>query len=597
MSRKNMLENSASALAQAASGPIMPAHAGVISETVGDSASAEALDRLKRAAQDLKNAENAKTIARAIRAIQLQDYPTAEKLALKLLNKDERLGLAWHILAIAREKIGDFESSLKAYEAALALLPDHGPVAGDLGRLAFRMDLPELAAQFFAHYLQARPGDIEGANNLACALRELNREGEAIEVLKVAINANPTSALLWNTLGTVLCNLADAAGSLVFFDEALRLDPTFGKVWHNRAFAKLDLGDVEGALSDCDEALKRPSSGHDLAVMRLARATILLSLGRLEEGWEAYEARFSTEIVESPLFQIPGTRWSGQDLKGKSLMLMAEQGLGDEVMFANLLTDILQAVGPEGALTLAVERRLVPLFQRSYPNIEVTHHRTVAYAGRNYRSAPEIEDWERFDYWAAIGDFLPPMRGAIEAFPSRSHYVEADPRRVAHWKGELAKLGPAPKVGLLWKSLKLSAERSRQFSPFEAWRSVLETPGVTFVNLQYGDCDEEIAFAKEAFGVDIWQPPGIDLKQDLDDVTALCRAVDQVIGFSNATANLAGAVGAPLWLLTAPKVWTKLGSDRYPWYPQTRVFSPADFSDWNPVMADVAAALSERFPA
>lgn len=596
MSNKRALENSASVLPQADLGAAALAQRGVFSEAVGDSASAEALDLLKRAAQDNKNAENAKVLGRAIQAVHLRDYATADKLALQLLNKDERLGLAWHILAIVREKMGDFAASLRAYEAALALLPDHGPVAGDLGRLAFRMGMPDFAAKLFAHYRMARPDDVEGANNLACSLRELNREGEAIEVLKAAIGANPTSALLWNTLGTVLCNIADAAGSLVFFDEALRLDPEFGKAWHNRAFAKMDLGDAEGALADCDEAIKRPTSLEDLAMMRFARATILLSLGRVAEGWDAYEARFSHDIVDAPLFQIPGTRWGGQDLRGKSLIVVMEQGLGDEVMFANMLPDVIDALGPDGSLTLAVERRLIPLFQRSFPNIEVTVHRTVSFEGRVYRSAPDIENWDRFDYWAALGEFLQPLRGSVEAFPARPRYLEADPERVAYWKAELAKLGPAPKVGLLWKSLKLSAERGRQFSPFEAWRPVLQTPGVTFVNLQYGDCEEEIAFAKAEFGVDIWQPPGIDLKKDLDDVTALCSAVDQIIGFSNATANLAGAAGAPLWLLTAPTIWTKLGTDRYPWYPQARVFSPTDFSDWKPVMTEVAQALAERFP-
>jgi tetratricopeptide (TPR) repeat protein len=594
MSRKKALESSASALAQVEIEAAAAPHPGVIASAVGDSASAEALDRLNRQAQETKKAEYAKPLARAIQAVKLGDYATADKTALKLLEKDERLGLAWHILAIAREKTGDFASSLRAYEAALKLLPDHGPVAGDLGRLAFRMNMPEIAAQFFAHYRLARPDDIEGANNLACALRELNRESEAIEVLKTAIGANPTAALLWNTLGTVLCNIADSAGSLVFFDEALRLEPEFAKAYHNRAFAKLDLGDAQGALADCEFAMRHPGSAEDLAMMRFARATILLGLGRLAEGWEAYEARFSPDMSEAPRFHIPGTRWSGEDLRGKTLMISTEQGLGDEVMFANMLPDILERLGPDGALTLAVQRRLVPLFQRSFPGTEVTAHRTVALEGRVFRTAPEVEDWDRFDYWAAIGDFLPSLRGSIEAFPKTADYLKPDPARVAHWKAELAKLGPAPKVGLLWKSLKLNAERARQFSPFEAWRAVLRTPGATFVNLQYGDCDDEIAYAKEELGVDIWQPPGIDLKQDLDDVTALCAAVDLVIGFSNATANLAGAVGTPMWLLTPPAAWTKLGDDHYPWYPQTRVFSPADFSDWNPVMSQIARALAEK---
>lgn len=593
MSRKSALETSASALAQPDVGAA-PLHVGQIAGAIGDSGSAESLDRLKQATQQIKNMENAKLLGRAITAVHKNEFELAQKLALKLLKKDQMLGLAWHVLAIAREKLGDYGSSLRAYDAALKLLVDHGPVAGDLGRLAFRMNMPEFAVGFFAHFRVAQPHNLEATNNLACALRELNREAEAIDVLKEAITAHPESPALWNTLGTVVCNTGDPAGSIVFFDEALRLEPNYSKAWHNRAFAKSDMGDVEGAIADIDHALQRPDSPADEAIMRFARSTMYLSQGRFEEGWKAYEGRLSPHLTEAPNFHIPGTLWTDQDLKGKSLFVCAEQGLGDEVMFAGMLPDILDQLGPDGSLTLAVERRLVPLFQRSFPNIEVTLHRTVQYEGRVYRAAPEIKDWERFDYWAPLGAFLGSLRGSLDAFPKSSNYLKPDPARVAHWKAELEKLSPLPKVGLLWKSLKLNAERARQFSPFDAWRPVLQTPGVTFVNLQYGDCEEELAKAKEEFGIEIWQPPGIDLKQDLDDVTALCAAVDLIIGFSNATTNLAGAAGAPIWLLTAPEVWTKLGSDYYPWYPQARVFSPRIMGEWNPALVQIAEALAEK---
>jgi tetratricopeptide (TPR) repeat protein len=529
----------------------------------------------------------------AIRAVHAHDFAKADRLALGLLQKDDQFGLAWHILAIAREKQGDFASSLRCYEAALSLLSDHGPVAGDLGRLAFRMNMVDFAAKFFAHYRLSRPDDVEGANNLACALRELNRETEAIEVLKVAIAAHPESADLWNTLGTVLCNLGDPAGSLVFFDEALRLNPGHAKALHNRAYARADLGDIEGALADGEAAMEVSHAPEELAVMAFARATLLLALGRIAEGWDAYQARFSPEVAEAPMFHIPGPRWAGEDLAGKTLLIVTEQGLGDEVMFSNMLPDILEALGPDGKLTLVVERRLKPLFERTYPGVEVSVHRTMKHEGRVYRTAPDVENWSRFDHWAPLGDFLRFKRSTIEAFPNRPSFLTPDPERVAYWKAELEKLGPGPKVGLLWKSLKLTGDRARQFSPFELWEPVLKTPGVKFVNLQYGDCEEEIALAKERFGVDIWQPPGIDLKEDLDDLTALCCAVDLIIGFSNATTNLAGAAGAPIWMLTAPAVWTRLGAESYPWYPQARVFSPPELGQWAPAMAEVADALAK----
>ncbi|MBN9319694.1 MAG: flagellar protein FlbA, partial [Caulobacterales bacterium] len=149
------------------------------------------------------------------------------------------------------------------------------------------------------------------------------------------------------------------------------------------------------------------------------------------------------------------------------------------------------------------------------------------------------------------------------------------------------------KVGILWKSLKLTGARARYFSPFDAWAPVLTTPGVSFINLQYGDCSEELA-AAEAAGISLWTPPGIDLKDDLDEVTALTCALDLTIGFANATTNLAAAAGAPVWLISTPGAWPRLGTTRYPWYPQVEVFLPPQFRDWDPAMQAVAAALGQR---
>jgi ADP-heptose:LPS heptosyltransferase len=120
---------------------------------------------------------------------------------------------------------------------------------------------------------------------------------------------------------------------------------------------------------------------------------------------------------------------------------------------------------------------------------------------------------------------------------------------------------------------------------------VLTAPGVTFVNLQYGDATVELAEAKARLGVDIRQPPGIDLKDELDEVAALACALDLVIGPANATTNIAAACGAPVWLVSTPGAWPKLGTERYPWYPSARVFSAPAYNDWAPVMFEVGEAL------
>jgi hypothetical protein len=122
---------------------------------------------------------------------------------------------------------------------------------------------------------------------------------------------------------------------------------------------------------------------------------------------------------------------------------------------------------------------------------------------------------------------------------------------------------------------------------------VLRTPGATVVNMQYGDCDAEIEWARRELGVEIWTPPGIDLKNDLDDIGALACALDVTVGFANATSNIGAACGAATWIVSVPGAWTRLGTERMPWYPQVRIFNPPSLNRWEETMAGVAAALTQ----
>src|SRR5579871_1566230 len=202
-----------------------------------DSASDAALAKLDGAIAGLRAMRVAPLLRDAVAAIRAGNSARASEIAIEALGVDDKNGHAWHLLAIAREHCDDFKSSISAYEAALALLPDHADVANDLGRLAFRLGMTDVAAQLFALCREARPACAQGANNLACALRDLHQYQAAIEVLKPAIEAEPTSALLWNTLATVVIARGDTAAAMPFLSEAISLEPTFAKPRYTRANA------------------------------------------------------------------------------------------------------------------------------------------------------------------------------------------------------------------------------------------------------------------------------------------------------------------------------------------------------------------------
>ncbi|WP_309627806.1 tetratricopeptide repeat protein [Brevundimonas sp.] len=576
-------------------------HVPTARDATGDAASPAAIRRLSHALADKKGAnlkaqrKAIESLKAALASIRVGDYDAGARRCLALLQIDEENGLAWHVLAICREKAGHLSEALNAYDAALRILPEDANIAHDLSRLAARLGHLDIAEKLLRKFLLVQPGHVEGTNNLACVLRDQKRYQEAIDTLRDLIQIEQADPTLWNTLGTVLSDQGQMKESLTFFDEALRIDPAFAKARYNRANALQPLGQAEQALADLDEALKGAESPYEQAMMRMARAMTLMGLGRLKDGFEAYEVRLDPEMPEAMHVVVDAPRWDPEteDIRGKRLVVVGEQGIADEMVFGACLPDVIAAVGPEGKVFIAVEPRLVDLYQRSFPTALVGGHRAVRIEGRLTRYCPFMEEVGetdgKADHWTPMASLSAVYRQDIAAFPDRDGYLTPDPDRVTHWKTELEKLGPGFKVGLHWKSLVLTGVRARYFSSFERWEPVLTAPGCIMVNLQCGDVTEDLA-AAEAAGVKIWTPP-INLKDDLDDLAALSNALDLVIGPGIAGTNLAAATGARTWLIHAADDWHLLNTDRYPFYPRVRTFATGGFDGWPRAISEVRAAL------
>jgi len=501
------------------------------------------------------------------------------------------------ILAARLERTGDLSGALAAYEAALLETPDDAGLLTSVARLAEQIQAPEVAAGLWAKVCVLRPGDPEPVNGRARALAELGRFEEAIAVLRIALQDDPNEPRLWTRLGVTLVQDGQTEQALTFFDEAIRLDERSAVATYNRGGAYFDLGRLDAAHADFALARKLARKPADAAMIDMAAALLALAQGDLAAGWDAYEARLSRDLPSAPVFDAPGRRWTPDaPLAGKRLLVVAEQGLGDEVMFANLLPDVLEALGPDGQLTLSVEPRIVELIRRSFARVAVTAHTTEMRNGRRRRATPQV-DPRSVDYWAPLASLPRRFRRSLADFPANGGYLRPDPARVAHWRSWLG--AGAPAVGITWRSGDLRGDRRRNYPSPDQWVSVLKTPGVRFVNLQYGDCAEDLRTFADLSGAEILAPPGLDIREDIDDLAALAAALDLVVSVGNATGALAGACGCPLVLIAGPSAWPRLGSDDYPWYPQARVLSAPTFREWEPVMqaaqsmvADLAARRS-----
>lgn len=537
-------------------------------------------------------------LRRAVEADRRKAFAEAARLAAEAATAEPENLQAWRLLAVFQEKLADYPAALDAYERALSLSPDDAGLARDIARLASLLNLPALAERFLLRARRQDPASVEIVNDLAYAYCEQSRFADAIDLLRVTLTETPGAAMLWNTLGCVLFESGDAPQSLVFFDEAIRLQGDLHAAWFNRANARKAVGDIRGALNDCERAIElgADSLTQD-AMYRYARSNLLLNAGEVGAGWDAYAVRNGEPYPGYVHHTLAGPAWGPDEpLAGRRILVVGEQGLGDEVLFANLLPDVAREIGPEGRLLLAVEPRLVSLFQRSFAEAEVVAYDTRREGLRTIRDVPGVAPGA-YDAWARMGDFLGRHRRSLRDFPTAPvGFLTADPQAVDRWRSVLADLGPGPKVGVIWRSLLMTSQRLKFYPPLDLWKPVFGAPGVTFINLQLGDCDDELRTIARDFGADIRTLPGLDLRTDLDGIAALSQALDLVVGPATATTNIAAAVGAPTWLMTTPDAWPRLGTDAFPWYPQAQAFTGEQSYDWPKVSAEVGAALRARFP-
>lgn len=521
----------------------------------------------------------------------------ARHLAQSAIQKQADFASAWHLLALSCEALNDHSAALDSYEQAMSLAPDQSEIQLDLARLAVTLEHYTIAERLLRACLQRDPGSVEITNQLALAQASQMNIPAAIATLTSGLETHPTEPILWNTLGLILFSDGRMEEAATFLSEALRLDPKMGQ-------ARIALADalMASAGSDPDKQSLALSEGERsitdapaslVATARVSQAKRLFVAGRLSEGWQAYEARHDLTYEDATVFPLPYPQWRvGDPIEAKHLLLIGEQGLGDEVLFTQTVPDILSALGPKGRLTLALDPRLQTLAARSFPTAQIVPHTTGRANGRGLRDVGvSLAKADRPDLWAPLGTAMAALRPDAASFGIGAPFLTPDPKRVADWRGWLATLGPARKVGILWKSLLMDLNRARYFAPLSAWRPVLTTPGIAFISLQYGRTEDDLRLMAEQMGVRVSVPPGLDLKDDLEGVTALCAALDLTIGPATATSNLAAASGSSVNIYHTPASWPLFGTDHYPSYPKAKVQRLNRFGAWDEAMAAIAQGL------
>lgn len=479
-----------------------------------------------------------------------------------------------HVEAIAR------------FEQALAVRPDDARVLFALGNTAHVLGLAGPAEQFFRQVLTIEPGRKEALVNLANLLRASGQFDAAIALLEPALAREPGAVEFHLTLGSARREKGEEARAISHYRAALDTDPNYAPALANLADMLCNAGDRAAARTLYDRAIKCDPKNPQA---RLNRAILHLLNGDLKDGWRDYAARTDVPgkvpVISGEQRLVP---WTGDSMKKKRLLVRAEQGVGDQILFASLIPDLAARAKAEGgSLVLECEPRLVSLFARSFPDV------TVRAAAIKTIGATPVADygWLKAAGGASaavlMGNLPRYLRGTLAAFPTPHTFLTPDAGEVARWRETF---GPGA-IGICWRSGKSGGHRSIQYAPLEAWGEFLRQTDRTFVCAQYDATPDEIAELERMSGRRILVPQAIDQKNELDRASALLAALDGVVSAPTAVSWLSAGVGTRTLKVLHDISWTALGQSYEPFAPACTCMMPRTPGDWRDVFAQIKTKI------
>jgi len=475
----------------------------------------------------------------------------------------------------ALKELGRLDEALAGYDAALGLKPDYAEAHSSRGNALARLGQLDAALASHDRALALKPDYAEGHNNRGLVLNELGRSEEALASYDAAIRLRPGYAEAYSNRGNALKDLRRMDEALASLHKAISLKPGFAEAHINLGNALNELDRTAEAIAHYEKAAQiDPAS----AMAPYNKSLVLLQLNHFREGFELYRWRWEGDGSgrAGPRTGIPA--WDGLPTDGE-VLLWAEQGVGDEVFFASMLSLIDPA---RHRIALSADRRLHPIFARSFPDIRLLDVETT-----------RTSITGRFAAQAPIGDLGRILQADARMLGRRRYpYLATNRERC----DEIRSNTDVPEgnliCGLSWRSgnAKVGAQRSLQLADLSP---ALHLPGVTFVNLQYGDVSE-IGIVKERLGVEVIRSRDLDVFSDIDGLLALIDVCDVVITIDNLTAHLAGSIGkqgAVLIPRGGARHWYWGSEAKSFWYPSLQPILQREPGSWESAIAEASRYL------
>ena len=549
----------------------------------------------------------------------------ARRLYTKAIQAGKQADVAHFRLASLAYSGGHLQDSVIHLQNAIAIRPQNAEYHYTLGSILRATGDRAQAEAIYRKALTCEPSHANSWIALGLIAKEKGNLKEAESHQREALRWAPDSFPAWLNLGNTLLTQGRIEEAASSYHEALRLNPQSWQAQNHLGKALVKCGQVREALPHFQQARQlaprefEPAFGLGLCLFELERfneatpylntaaallpsvknaallidyACFRLKAGDFQRGWDLYETRLeSTEGRHA----YPFPRWEGGSLAAKTLLISCEQGLGDEIMFASLLPEL---IAEAAHCIVECDTRLATLFRRSFPGSTVFPvNRTTTPHEKQLALFHALPDLPTPDVWSPSGSLPRFKRRAISDFPNHSGYLKPDPDKVWSWRERLDTLGSGLRIGLSWQGGTAATDTGMRSIPLNQLSPLLVVPNVHWVSLQYTDCHEELRVFRQLSGITVhhW-PEAID---DYDQTAALVSALDLVISVCTAVVHLGGALGQTVWVMVPYVAEWRYGHEgsSMPWYPSVRLFRQPAPHAWEPVIAELQRELGEFITA
>jgi tetratricopeptide (TPR) repeat protein len=492
----------------------------------------------------------------------------AEAMLRRLLDRAPQRAMAWFLLGRVRHARGDRDAAIDFMRKAIAFDPKLAPPHNDLGIMLQAQGRLEEAEACYRGAVELNHRFAEAISNLGAVLAARGRLEEAIAWYGHAVAADAQLAPAHNNLGAALVRLNRFDEAEAAHRRAIALKPDFPDAHYNLGVALQDQGKFEEALASYDKAAELKP---DLVDARWNRAYVMLTLGRYAEGWREHEWRWRRK--EQPPRSYPQPLWRGEPLADRTILLHAEQGMGDILQFMRYVPLVAER---GGRVVLQVPEPLLRIAQASFGHCATVHS--------------DADVLPAFDLHDPLLSLPLAFGTTLETIPADVPYIKLDEAAAGRWRERIAG-ATGFKVGLVWAgSPQHQNDRNRSIS-LERLAPLFGAAGVSWFSLQVAERSADLA--RLAAGAIT------DLSGQLTDFAETAAAIanlDLVIAVDTATAHVAGALGRPVWILVpfVPDWRWMVGRNDSPYYPSARLFRQPARGDWDSVVLSVRRALDER---